>query len=164
MIRTELMREVDAERDGFEMWLCSSLETLLYYLAAFILSLFFFFLSQMWGVLKEKTSWKVRVLRRWRGLWLTVPGGISLPSCPQFRNKRPVSRPGQFARRWGGFTQGVLPALKATPTHFTKQMVSFVFHVVEKWNGPLIECVGGFHTLLWLWCTDRDLVVVVFSC
>ena len=37
------MREVDAERDGFEMWPCSSLETLLYYRAAFILSLSFFF-------------------------------------------------------------------------------------------------------------------------
>ena len=127
---------------------------------------FFFFLSQMWGVLKEKTSWKMRVLCRWRGPWLTVLAEVSLPSCPWFRNKCPLSSPGQFARLWGGFTQAVLPALKATPfsTHYTKQMVSFVFHVVEKWNGTLIECVGGFHTLLWLWCTDRDLVVVVFSC
>ena len=97
---------------------------------------------------------------------LTVLAEVSLPSCPQFRNKCPLSSPGQFARLWGGFTQAVLPALKATlfSTHYTKQMVSFVFRVVEKWNGTLIERVGGFHTLLWLWCTDRDLVVVVFSC
>lgn len=47
MIRTELMREVNAERDGVEIWLFSSLETLLYYLSAFILSLSVFPLSDV---------------------------------------------------------------------------------------------------------------------
>lgn len=28
----------------------------------------------------------------------------------------------------------------------------------RKWNGPVTEWVGGFHTLLWLWYKDRDMV------